>query len=137
MITRIYTRRRWDFDDYLSMFALLCLGASIGLVHVFCQVLFIIEAWNTDPNTDFPYDRHTEGLQAEVILNSFICIIWTTIFTVKFSFLALFRLLIRRLPKPIIIYYWTTVGIAVATWIFFVSLPFILCPHFDAAYRLS
>ena len=136
MITRIYTRRRLDVDDYLLLFALLCLSACTGLVHVFCHKIFV-EAIAADPTFISPPDQYQIILAIRSILDSFICIIWTTVFAVKFSFLALFRLLIRRLPKAITSYYWTTVGITVATWIFFVGEPFILCPYVDVVNQSS
>ena len=129
MITRIYTRRRLDVDDCLLLFALLCLSACTGLVHVFCHQIFVVEAMEVDFTFISPPDSDQNILAIRSILDSFVCIIWTTVFAVKFSFLALFRLLIRRLPKAITSYYWTTVGITVATWIFFVGEQFIFCPY--------
>lgn len=137
MITRSYTRRRLDSDDYLLLFALICLGASTGLVHVFYQTIFVAQAVTVDPTVKFPQDRCRHLSETRQIVNSFLCIIWTTIFAVKLSFLALFRLLVRRLPKPITNYYWATVGITIATWIFFIAEPFILCPYIDTANQLG
>lgn len=128
MIIRIYTRRRLDFDDCLLLFALLCLSACTGLVHVFCQKIFVVEALEVDPTFIPPPDLY-QNVRSTLV--SFACIIWTAVFAVKFSFLALFQLLIRRLPKAITIYYWTTVGITVATWMFFVGEPFIDCPYIN------
>lgn len=133
MITRIYTRRRLDLDDGFLLFALLCLSACTGLVYVSCQKIFVIEAIQVDPTFNLPPDPYQVSFAMRWTLHSFTCIIWTTVFAVKFSFLALFRLLIRRLPKAITTYYWTTVGITVATWMFFLSEPFILCSYFDLA----
>ncbi len=126
-ITRIYTRRRLALDDYLILFATICLGASIGLVHVFLPSLFLGRALSTDPIVVIPPDFLATLPKMISLTYSFLCLIWTVIFAVKFSFLALFRLLIQRLPMPIIRYFWITVGVTVASWIFVVVEPFVFC----------
>ena len=137
IMTRIYTRRRLDADDYFLIFGLLCLGAGTVLVHIFCQTIFFIQAIQIDTTLIFPPDRHEQLKKIYAVLVSFLCVIWTTIFAIKFSFLALFRLLIRRLPKPIIRYYWITVGITITTWMFFIAEPWIYCPYTDTASQLG
>lgn len=136
-MTRIYTRRRLDADDYFLIFGLLCLGAGTVLVHLFCQTIFFIQAIQIDPPRIFPADQYEQLSKTYAAILSFLCIIWTAIFAIKFSFLALFRLLIRRLPKPIIRYYWITVGVTITTWLFFIAEPWIYCPYTDKANHLS
>ena len=62
-------------------------------------------------------------------IHAFLAFIWTTIFAVKFSFLAFFKKLIERVSK-IHTYYWIVVAITAVSWPFLVVEPFILCHHF-------
>lgn len=64
------------------------------------------------------------------VVNSFFCLAWATVVCVKFSFLALFRLLIRRISRTIGIYYWVVVVFTVLSGMFLVSEAFIMCSHF-------
>lgn len=64
------------------------------------------------------------------VVNSFFCLAWATVVCVKFSFLALFRLLIRRISRTIGIYYWLVVVFTVLAGMFLVSEAFIMCSHF-------
>ena len=131
IIARIYTRRRLFLDDCFLIFGLLCLSAGTGLVHAFCRTIFVVEAVKMDPTIVVPLDQLQHLAQTYAILDSFLCVMWTTTFAVKFSFLALFRLLIRRVSKSITTYYWIVVAITIVTWIFLVGEPFILCPYFQ------
>ena len=131
IIARVYTRRRLFLDDGFLIFGLLCLSAGTGLLHVFCQSIFIVEAVKIDPTVVVPLDQYQNISQVYAILDSFLCTMWTTTFAVKFSFLALFRLLIRRVSQSITTYYWIVVATTTITWIFLTSEPFILCPYFQ------
>lgn len=130
IFARIYTRRRLFLDDCFLIIGLLCLGAGTGLIHVFCQTIFVVEAIKMDPTVVIPLDQYNEIPQTFAILDAFLCVMWTTTFAVKFSFLALFRLLIRRVSNSITTYYWIVVAITTVTWMFLVAEPFILCPYF-------
>lgn len=64
------------------------------------------------------------------VVNSFFCLAWATVVCVKFSFLAMFRLLVRRISRTIGIYYWVVVVFTVLSGMFLVSEAFIMCSHF-------
>lgn len=53
---------------------------------------------------------------------------WMTLMAVKFSFLALFRRLIDRIP-PLIIYWWVVVTFNLAITGYGASLYYLLCPN--------
>lgn len=65
------------------------------------------------------------------MVDSFVVLAWTAIFCAKFSFLALFRLLIVAVTGRIKTYFWFVVGSTALTWVFVVVEPFILCPYFN------
>lgn len=64
------------------------------------------------------------------VVDAFVCLTWTATFAVKASFLALFRVLIRRISRRITIYYWVVVGCTGVTWAFMMAESFIFCSTF-------
>lgn len=134
MATKIHTRRALTLDDYFLLLALACLTGAAILVLKFTRIIFIVEALELDRplNTQFSSEDLSAALDAISVIDASWCLMWSATFFVKFSFLALFRLLIRRLSKSISIYYWTVVVLTGLTWPFMVSKPFIFCQKFGA-----
>lgn len=126
---RIRTRR-FGLDDYFLLFGLFCLSGTTGLVLNLVRTIFIMEALQKDSNVVLAPDDLLELTHSTAVVNSFFCLAWATIVCVKFSFLALFKLLIRRISRTIGIYYWVVVVFTVLAGIFLVSEAFILCSHF-------
>lgn len=137
MVTQVYSRSRLYLDDYLVIIALLCLCAGTGLVYAFCQSIFVTQAVKGDPSIIIPPDEYDNLAHTFAILDSFLCVMWTSIFAVKLTFLALFRLLIRRVSEIITRYYWIVVATTIVTWMFLVVEPFILCPYFKPEQQQS
>lgn len=135
MATKIHTRRALTLDDYFLLLSLACLTGAAILVLKFTRIIYIVEALELDRplNTQFSSEDLSAALDAISVIDASWCLMWTSTFFVKFSFLALFRLLIRRLSKSISIYYWTVVVLTGLTWPFMVSKPFIFCQKFGAA----
>ncbi|MCJ1252195.1 hypothetical protein MMC30_009442, partial [Trapelia coarctata] len=129
-IIRIHTRRRLYIDDAFLLFSFLCLTCATGLVFTFLRNMFISEASRVDPDAVITLEDLVKLTNSMAIVDTFLALAWTTTFCVKFSFLALFRLLIHRVSGPITIYYWCVVGFTTITWAFIVSESFILCPYF-------
>lgn len=130
IITRLTSRHRIYIDDFLLLFAFVCLSAATGLVYSFGYKMWYNEASKLDPTVVVSFDEILSLMYSLPYIDAFLALAWTGTFCVKFSFLALFRLLIRRLSKSITIYYWIVVGFSVLTWMFLVSETFILCPYF-------
>ena len=65
-------------------------------------------------------------------IHTFLSLAWTAIFFVKFSFLALFRVLLKHISRKLSIYFWVMVGYFVVTWMFLVTEAFIVCPYYGA-----
>lgn len=132
LATRVYTRSCLYIDDYLVIIALICLTVGTGLLYSFCQRIFVIQAVKVDPTVIIPPDLYDNVRKYYALTTSFLFLIWTSIFAVKLSFLALFRLLIRRVGKVMTRYYWIAVATTVVTWMFLVNEPFMLCPYVTA-----
>lgn len=122
--------RRFGLDDYFLLFGLCCLSGTTGLILDLVRTIFIMEALQKDNSVVLTPGDLLELTLSTALVNSFFCLAWATVVSVKFSFLALFRLLIRRMSGTIDIYYWVVVVFTMLVGIFLVSEAFILCLHF-------
>lgn len=130
MAIRVHTHR-FSLDDYFLLFGLASLSGATGLVLRYSRSIFIIQALATKPNPIvFTYQDIMDLTNAAPLLEVMGCLIWASTFSVKFSFLVLFRLLIRRMSRNITVYYWVLVAFTTLSWAFMTSLPFIFCPFF-------
>ncbi|KAI1808639.1 hypothetical protein F4811DRAFT_569446 [Daldinia bambusicola] len=131
---RVKTRRRIFVDDYLLFIAAAFLVGSTGLIYYICDWLYLATALQNDPSI-------VSYLATQVVLDStntytqnydmFLIISWTAVFFAKFSFLAFFKQLIRKVHN-IYYFYWAVVALTVVSWLFVASAPFIVCPEFGA-----
>lgn len=129
--TRWRTRQRLYLDDLFLLFGLACLCGATGIILISVRKIFVIEALLVDHS----FLLTVEGAlsiadTAPAITHSFLFLTWTAVISVKFSFLALFRLLIQRISWKINFYYWFVVVFTIITWIYMVSEAFIICPAF-------
>ena len=110
---------------------MICLCAGTGLIVHFYKVMFVDEALATDPTVVIEPSQLSELFNSLTIVDAFFCVMWTTTFSVKASFLALFKQLISRVStKRLNVFYWCTVGLTFLAWGFFECEDFIVCPHF-------
>lgn len=127
---RIKARRRLYIDDAFIAFALVCLCATTALVYRFAELLYGNEASKLDPTFVITIERILGLTSSLPVIDSFLALAWTTTFSIKFSFLALFRLLIGGTHHKLRTYFWFVVAFTSLTWMFLVSETFILCPYF-------
>lgn len=129
---RIKFRLRLFLDDYLLLFGLACLSGAAGLAFKLMRILFLTEILETDHPVDYVFTvQDILGFKiAMAVVSSLVILSWTATYAVKFSFLVLFRHLIKRLSKRITTYYWIVVGFTSLSWAYVVVEPFILCPVF-------
>ena len=94
MATKLHTRRALTLDDYFLLLSLACLTGAAILVLKFTRIIFIVEALELDQplNTQFSNEDLSAALDAISVIDASWCLMWTSTFFVKFSFLALFRL---------------------------------------------
>lgn len=128
---RFHSSRKLSLDDCFVLVGLVSLSAVTALAYKTCNSVFLTSAVERDPRLILRLSPDAIGdlLKGTVqYLDAFIVLCWTAVFSVKFSFLAFFRHLIRRVEN-IHKYYWTVVGITVVSWAFLTSEVFILCPY--------
>lgn len=135
MAIRIKSRRGISLDDYFLLFGLTCLTGATVLLLKYTRLLYMTEAvrlLQTGANIPVIFTLEDIVVMADVskVVDAFVCLTWTATFAVKASFLALFRVLIRRISRRITIYYWIVVGCTAVTWAFMMAESFIFCSIF-------
>ncbi len=136
--TRVHTHRRLGLDDFFLLFGLASLSGATVLVIKYTRTIFLTEALYEDRGKYvFSMQDVLDVTNAIAIVDALAGLTWTTTFFVKFSFLALFRLLIRRVSKRITIYYWIVVVFTALLWALMVCEPFIFCPTFGFGTRMT
>lgn len=133
--TRWRLRQRLYLDDIFLLFGLACLCGATGIILVSVKKVFLNEAILVDKLFMLTEEEaNSVANAAPAIIHSFLFLTWTVVISVKFSFLALFRLLIQRVSWKIMVYYWFVVVFTVSTGIYMVSEAFIVCPAVGALY---
>ena len=127
---RIRVRRRLFLDDAFLAFALACLCGITGILWPIARIASMVKSSEGKPVTQTSLGNVSELLKMLNIFSAFNPLAWTTIFFVKFSFLSLFRLLIRNVSKYLTRFYWVIVGITVASWIYCICGNLIFCHSF-------
>ena len=128
--TRLYVRRRLFPDDCFLIIGLAFLCGAAALIWMVVRPLYALGSLAQDPHTILPSDVIAILHRGPYVLNlylAFLTLTWSTLFAVKFSFLSLFRLLIRS--KCLTRYYWIAVGLCIVSWMFCSFESLILC-HF-------
>jgi hypothetical protein len=132
MAIRLTKWRHLMLDDYISFAAAIFLVATTGVVYHITDVLYIATALEeaTDKKAVYALLSETEYNQLLGLMPWFYALgalAWTTIFFVKFAFLAFFRPLLSRV-LGMKIYYWVVVAINIGSWPVIVSEPWLMCP---------
>jgi len=128
---QIKNRGRIFLSDAFLVFACACLCAGTGLLYRLTESLYLLQALSENPfSVALPPDFTNYLLTALKFLFAYQTVTWTVVFSVKFSFLAFFRPLVRRLAK--LKMWWNiTVVTTALTWGLCAVDVFIICPHFD------
>lgn len=128
---QIKHRHRIFLSDAFLLFACLCLCVGTGMLYWFFDSLYLIQAAYNDPfSVALPLNFLDVLTYSLKLLFAYQTIIWTTIYAIKFSFLAFFRPLLVHLSG--LKTWWTCVSVATAlAWGFCAVGVFVICPHFD------
>jgi hypothetical protein len=89
-------------NDYIVLAEAMCLCAATGLIYRNCDNYFLSDVMQKDPSLFLKVSPNqiSELLKiSNTYLYPFLALIWTTIFVVKFFFLAFFKELIERVTK--------------------------------------
>ncbi|KAI1363663.1 hypothetical protein F5Y08DRAFT_354271 [Xylaria arbuscula] len=128
---RYFGNRTFLLDDALVLLAAFMLAASYASCRRNLDALYLLEAANE--GVAWAYSQEIPKL-FEISKWSTItsALNWTSVYLVKMIFLYFFHTLIQGLPRRISIFYWTTVALTFAFWVYSVLASIIICPHFGA-----
>lgn len=136
MVHRLKSRGRLSLEDCVLMFGFACLSAVTGILYRFTRIVFLFEAAARDRPIYYTFTIQDiillkEASSIVLIGNAGMCFTWTAIYSVKFFFLALFRLLIRRVSTRIRIYFWVVVAVTMLFWVMQIGLIVVPCQRLD------
>lgn len=121
-------------DDYILLFGVLCLIAATAAMH-----LMLVDTYSMMAISSFEWvsGRMSYSQVVEVTtsaakhLDIFHCLVWTSIFAVKFSFLVFFKDFMDRMESRRAWAYWVTVCVGMGlAWVYNLASPFIGCRYF-------
>jgi hypothetical protein len=123
-------------EDYLVLFATICLLIETGLVYSFSRRLFVIDAATTHLSV-LAYVAKDPGYASQLLqtgstLVAYLTLGWVAIFAIKFSFLTLFYRMLRNVNRKLMAYFWCTVAATAISGVVIILENFILCPKFGA-----
>ena len=134
-IIRYRVQKQILLDDIFFYLGVLCLCAAFG---VFVQMAdFISWEQQLDPNGLIKVAAFTRRLnQFSKNSDAYMALTYTTLFSVKLSFLLFFRILVRRIRK-MIIYWWTVLAIMCIAWpVSVVAAVASPCPVFGSPFSM-
>ena len=134
-ILRFHQNRRFSVDDGFVLFSCACLTGATVLFYLSISNTYFVELVLLNPATaKIPPDFLQEVLWYQRGSYSFLALSFTTIFSIKASFLCFFKRLIEGVDHMAIIW-WVAVGTTAASWVLCVCAEFIACPYFGPVAR--
>ena len=144
---RLHTRSRLHLDDFMLLFACICLVAATALLYHGTVAIYFAEQLALNPKQLASVSAATpvNPMAVETLLDqlvlfqriiwSYLALTWTAIFAVKFAFLVFFRRLVDRLP--VLTMFWKFVlACTVLVYGFCVCDAFISCSKLGMASRM-
>lgn len=140
---RIHSQRRLFLDDAFLLLACAALTAAIPILYRAIAPLYFVQGLeNGGPSSEKSSQSSGTNVDAEIHLYQVMhltheALVWTAIFSVKFSFLSFFRQIVDRIQSLVL--YWKVVTVMnIMACAFCVGFSFMECPHIDyTASKLS
>ena len=126
---RLYHNRKIFAHDCLVIFGTLTLIPLTGVTYALLPRMYMVETINSDATVIPTMDELVDLLETPKWVFIFMALSWTTVFSIKFSFLIFFRPLIRNLSKKLDYYWWFSMIFCGVAYVLFAVEPAILCPH--------
>lgn len=117
-IIRYRVQKQLLLDDIFFYLAVLCLCAAFGLLVQLADIVYSDSQSYFDEHGDTVYWGAQPDFDAwnfYKISDAYMALTYTTLFSVKLSFLLFFRILVRRI-RTMIIYWWTVLAIMCIAW---------------------
>lgn len=130
-VLRLRYQKRLFVDDAFLFFAEICLCASFGLLYIFVDSAYLEEALIVQPEVvEIPQNPFHQLLSFHAFSTAFTILTYASIFAVKFGFLFLFRVLVRRVRK-LVFFWWMAIAITTVVWIVCTVGQVLPCLYFD------
>ena len=114
-------------------FGTACIIASIVTLYAAMDDIYLTEAMTYAPSlVAITPDNLNRVFQFRKLATASLTLSWVAMMAVKFSFLALFKRLIDRMPR-LIRYWWIVVIFNLAVTGYGASVYVIACPHFSGS----
>lgn len=128
---RLFTRRRLFLDDAFLLFAWVSLVGStaiLGRIHYLYLYLAVLRGDMMASLVAF--SMMDELLPTSDYQLAYLILAWTTVFAIKWCYLAFFYPLLRAMAKSFLYYYWFAIAFSVVSWLFLViGEQMISCPY--------
>ena len=129
---RIRIQRTFSLDDGILLFGLCCLTCAEGLLFVYWDDMYVVEALLMRPaQATFSMNFMDNAFAYQKWVTTSLVLLWMAVASVKFSFLFLFRKLIDRL-RPLVIYWWVAVASNLVAVVLGISNYLLACPQYGA-----
>ena len=128
---RLAVQKEFGLDDAFLVFGTACLVAAMVVLYINMNDMYLTEALTYAP-TRFAFQPQdlNRVFDFRKLVTASLILTWVAMMAVKFSFLALFRRLIDRIP-PLIKYWQVVVAFNLAVTAYGASVYVIACPHFS------
>ena len=129
---RLHVQNHFGVDDGLVVFGVLLLIAAMGMLYHFVDMMFMSEALALgDKDIELSFNVIQDALSFKKWATISLITTWVAIYTVKASFLVLFRKLVDRI-RPLIIYWWFVVAYTIVLGLYGVTTYIVPCPNFNS-----
>ena len=128
---RLAVQKEFGLDDAFLAFGTACLVAAMAVQYINMDNMYLTEAITYAP-TRFAFQPQDldRVFEFRKLVTASMILTWVSMMSVKFSFLALFRHLIDRIP-PLIKYWRIVVAFNLAVTAYGASVYVAACPHFS------
>jgi hypothetical protein len=127
---RVRVQREVGWDDAFLLFGLCCLVSGLSLIFVTMDLMYMIDAILFGIIVDYPPEILGLSVYERRMSATGLILMWFSICSVKFSFLALFKQLIRQMPR-VIRYWWFVAMFNLLVTIYGAMVYIISCPYFS------
>ena len=129
-VIRFRHQKQLLLDDVFLYFGVICLCAAVGLLMQFSETMYMNEEMKTTGLSTTKANWKSHMLQFNKTSDAYLALTYTTLFSVKLSFLFFFRILVRRVRK-MAIYWWVVFAIMIVAWpVSIVAAVAFSCPVF-------
>ena len=131
LVLQLKSYRHLRVEDYFLIFACISLTASTILGYANVSSLYWDQELNYNPTRYFYLIEQHVDVAAHInayerLYYSYPSLLWTTIFSVKFAYLAFFRRLVDRV-RPLVIHWRIIVGLSVVSFPVCVVSDYVVC----------